>query len=109
MTQHAIDRAAERCDLEISGEDLKAAVEDIQAGRSLLLRKGARERGGGVPREWHLVSLGGRDTRVIYSPLTELIITVLPRWGFVMKTQPPRRVAKARRQTRREANREIEE
>lgn len=72
---HAIERAIERVGVALSLDDLRGMVRKIEEGHALRL---ADAKGG---MEQHVVTWNGVAFRVVYSPRTKKIVTVLPRIG----------------------------
>lgn len=72
MTLHPIERARQRYGLDLGPADLCLMIEDIAAGRSVLLK---RQRGGG---EIHLVRAGNTAVLAVYAPAIARIVTILP-------------------------------
>ncbi len=73
---HAILRAKERYDLDLDVGDLKAIAHKVAAGDTMLLKL---DRNFEPPREDRLLGYQGKAMRMIYDPITQDVVTFLPR------------------------------
>ncbi len=76
---HAQERAIERLGVALAGSDLRAMSSLIIQGKAIKLDRHPVK--GKAGREQWLVTYAGRAFRVIYDPLHEVIVTVLPKFG----------------------------